>query len=217
MTQSEIDALFVLSGIGFGEDIGMDDLEAAASRPQTLAGLSITLQIDQRQFKLLNDKLDILGQEHAGIQRALNEILDYLHKLQVAKGFHLTIKKQGETDMAGKAKLGRMKLDLQDDKNGTVSATVVDTAGLSTTLSPGTSVPVIVSSDPSAIVVDQSGDPSGLTGTFKAATPAKLATGVTLSISATDPSGAVLTGPPSEGINVVAGPAGGFNLTLAGS
>jgi hypothetical protein len=189
-------------------------------RAPTLAGINISLQMDPRQYRVLNDKLDILGQEHVMLNQKLDQILFYL-TLPVRLQLTLTktsesAQEKGDNDM-GAAKKGKFKLVLVDSgKGGVATLTPVDAAGLATSLTAGTTAPVITSSDPTAIVVDQSADPSGLTATFKPATPPKLATGVTLTATATDPSGAALTG-VSEAISVTAGPAGSFVMAVVGS
>lgn len=111
---------------------------------------------------------------------------------------------------SGKLKLA-IDFQLHDNGNATAKATPIDSMDLGTTLPAGSSVPVWVPSDPTALAVSAAAD--GLSCLVTPASPPKLATGVTVSMSATLPDGSVIGG-VSDPIDVVASEAVGFKIAL---
>lgn len=111
-----------------------------------------------------------------------------------------------------KLSLGSVDFVLHDNGNATATLTPDDAAGLDTVLPAGSSVPSWTPSDPTAITVAPSAD--GLTCLVTPASPAKLATAVTIAVACTLPDGTVITG-TSDPIDVVAGGPVGFKIALA--
>jgi hypothetical protein len=99
---------------------------------------------------------------------------------------------------------------LFDNGQAVATLTPEDKAGLDTTLPAGTSVPVWTSSNPAVVV---SGSTDGLSAIVTPATPPVLATGVTVTATATLPDGTVITG-VSDPIDVTGSAVAGFKISL---
>ena len=102
---------------------------------------------------------------------------------------------------------------LKDDGTAVATATPLDKAGNPATLQPG-EVPQW-SSDNAAVVVDGSGDPSGLTA--KLTPSGGLAVGVNISVSLviTNADGTTTTLSGSAPVDVVGTTASGFSIAIA--
>jgi hypothetical protein len=123
--------------------------------------------------------------------------------------FRIELTTQG--DNMAKPKLAGINFRLLD--NGTAAGTLVpqDSVGVTTTLPPGSSVPVYIAST-AEVVLTPSAD--GLTLVVAPAVPPVAATGVTISVSATLPDGSVISG-MSDPIDVVPGGPTGFKIQIA--
>jgi hypothetical protein len=140
----------------------------------------------------------------------LNETTARILKiLSVPKSLRITFE-VGDEDMAKAAKSASIDFQLQDNGSANATLTAQDAAGLDTTLPAGTSVPVWTPSDTTVLAVVAAAD--GMSAVVTPATPPKLATGVTISVSAILPDGTTISG-VSDGIDVVSGGPKGFKIS----
>lgn len=190
---------------------------------QRLAGLfgGISSRLDTLQIGQANiltgevaasQQIDLVLQNQATQAQQLNLIQETLALILAAvsppPAVGFTIELTQETDMKQAVKAG-LDFDLQDNGQAIATLTVVDAAGLATTLPDGVT-PSWASSDPGVVVTPAA---DGLTATVSPATPPVLVTGAVITVSATLPDSTVITG-TSQGIDVVAGGAAGFTIAL---
>lgn len=102
-----------------------------------------------------------------------------------------------------------LDFDLLDSGTATATLTVVDAAGLTTTLPAGTPVPTWVTSSPAIVLTPA---PDGMSAAISPSTPPVLATGVVITVTTTLATGTVITG-TGQPIDVIGGGPTGFLIS----
>jgi hypothetical protein len=204
----------------------ISDNDAAILRAIRAEGASLTR--DESLLKQVLDDLAALHEENQALATKVDQILVALQPPPlVAFEVTVTIPTQGE-DMKASKLQGKLKIDLIDGgKTCRVTAVAVDAMKNPANppgLPDGSSVPTWAAVPPAGLTL--AADPADTTGSglVQIGTPTGiLATGIIVSVTATLPSpdggttaGATITGDNSDNpINIVAGPAGGFLVTVA--
>lgn len=162
------------------------------------------------QIERLLRQLVAQAQMNEGLLRQILGLLRY------PTGFKISF--EGENMAVRKAAKASLDFQLQDNGTANATLTLVDAAGLATTLPAGASlsVPAWVSSNP-AIVATAAAD--GMSAVIAPATPPVLVTGVTITVGPailTNADGSTVTIPSvvSQGIDVVGGGPAGFSIQL---
>ena len=189
-----------------------------------LRSLDISQEISEQLGKIvqLEQNTNSAVNEIATTETSNNALLEKLIALfpvtTPPAHFIIQITEGDETMVAKAAAKGKLKINFLD--NGTAVATItsiVDAAGLPTTLSPGTPAPTWTSSDP-GIVVTPAADGMGMSAVLSPATPPVLVSGATITATTTDAaSGVVVTGTndPADPVGVIAGGPTGFKIGVA--
>ena len=175
---------------------------------------NILSMLVQQDGEILQQE-DTILQKLANLQNTCDQILANVGIGGAAAGFRVDLQSENRTGASTMAKKATATVDftLFDNGQAVGTASVVDAAGFPTTLPAGTSVPTWTPSDPSAIAVSPAAD--GMSAIVSPATPPKLATGVTITVSATESDGTTILTGVSDPIDVVAGPAAGFAIALS--
>jgi len=118
----------------------------------------------------------------------------------------------GSAEMA-KPKSGKLKFNVLDNGHATATLTPVDAVGIATTLPAGSGVPTWASSDPGVVLTPAA---DGMTCDVAPASPPVLVTGAVITATCVLADGTSITGSNSaDPINIVAGPAGSFVVSVA--
>ena len=195
---------------------------------QKLVNLNENIIANQKkQYTALVNIYALAGSEDFELNALLQQVVDLLTPAPPptpgpAVSFQITV--EGDNEMAKKtaAKFGKLKISILD--NGTAVATIsgiVDASGLATTFEAGSTAVWVCETAPGAgqdpnIVLTPAVDANGLpTGCGIApGTPPALVSGDTLTCTVTQPTTGAMTPETYNPVNVVAGPASTFVITV---
>jgi hypothetical protein len=166
-------------------------------------------RVDSVGCELL-EKLDAIISNQSIQTGLLQQIVKGLSDPPVAFQVDIeTFQSQGEKMKQLK---GKLKISILDNGTAKGTLTPVDAAGLPTSLPAGFSIPAWVSSDPGVVVTPAA---DGMSAVVAPATPPVLVTGASITVTSKSADGtATLTGTTTDPINVIAGPAGSFQISV---